>query len=188
MRRTIEQFRGVARELTIELRGMLRRVVIGATTSDRLWQFLGYEGIDQGEREPFTKTEVFQGVGFSSRPKAGQGEAIIAHIGGRAGHAVAIATRDRATEPGDLSEDETQMHTSKAQVRVKANGEVHVTDRSGGAAVPLATLADLEALKKIIQTWTPVPNDGGAALKAAMLGLFNGPPTWPAGTSKLKGQ
>ncbi|HSR79107.1 MAG TPA: hypothetical protein VLN57_21215 [Xanthobacteraceae bacterium] len=68
---------------------------------------------------------------------------------------------------------------------VLARPSVLIHDGSGGA-VPLATVPDLNALKSAIQGWMPVANDGGAALKAALLALFAGPPTWPAGTTVLE--
>lgn len=61
----------------------------------------------------------------------------------------------------------------------------------GGQAVQFVALANLvdaqlAALKSAIAGWTPVPNDGGAALKAALTALFTGPPVWPASTAATK--
>lgn len=56
--------------------------------------------------------------------------------------------------------------------------------------VALATkvATELNALKTAFNTWVPVPNDGGAALKAILTTLFS---TWPgsvaSGTVKIKG-
>lgn len=68
-----------------------------------------------------------------------------------------------------------------------ARPEVLVHDGDGGAE-SLALNAQLVALKNAIAGWTPVANDGGAALKAALTVLFTGPPVWPAGTTVLKGK
>jgi hypothetical protein len=65
--------------------------------------------------------------------------------------------------------------------------EVVVHDGAGGAA-PLLPLAQAEALRDAINSWTPVANDGGAALKVKLTALFAGPPTWPQGTTVLKGK
>lgn len=65
--------------------------------------------------------------------------------------------------------------------------EVVIHD-GGGGAEPLVQLSQLQALHDAIVGWAPVPNDGGAALKAAMMALFSGPPAWPAGTTVLKGK
>lgn len=40
----------------------------------------------------------------------------------------------------------------------------------------------------MIRAWVPAPVDGGAALKALLMALFDGPPGWPAYTTKLKGE
>lgn len=63
--------------------------------------------------------------------------------------------------------------------------EVVVHDGSGGAGT-LATHQDLLDLKDAINGWTPVANDGGAALKAALTSLFSD--GWPHGTTVLKGK
>jgi hypothetical protein len=68
---------------------------------------------------------------------------------------------------------------------VIARPHVLVHDGAGGAG-PLVPLSQLQALHDAIVGWTPVPNDGGAALKTALLALFSGPPTWPAGTTVLE--
>lgn len=195
MRKTIDELRHQTSSATTSLRGMIRRVAIGVARADRLLQLLGYDA--GGGREVFDKIRNFQGIGFSSRPRAGKGEAILVKVGAAAAHLVAIATRDLSSEPTDLDEDESQLHNSTAQVRVTKAGKVEVTDRAGGAAVALATKADLDALRAVLSNWTPAPTDGGAALKTALqtAGLIDptGPaPTpvasWPAGTSVLKGQ
>lgn len=187
-RRTISDFRGTSAEFVNELRGMARKLVAGAIASSRAWQLLGYEGIE-GERETFDDVEVFQGVGFGSRPAAGgTPEVIVLNIGGRAGHPVVVATRDESTRVS-LEADETAIWNSKSLVLIKADGTVEIRDRAG-VALPLATKADLAALVAAIRAWTPVPNDGGAALKVALLALFDTPDadTWPAGTQKLKAE
>lgn len=186
-RRDPDELRSLTSAAAAAFRGLVRRVAIGTLTSSRLWNLLGYE-VAPGSREAFDRVETFQGIGFAARPRTGKGEAIVLNVGGRAGHPVVVATREIESEPDDLSADETSLHNSSAQVLVTEDGEVHVRDRSGGVAVALATKADLDNLKAAIQGWTPVPNDGGAALKAALLALFTGPPTWPAGTTKLRGQ
>lgn len=170
-----------------ELHGMVRRVSIGLAGAGRLWQFIGYEGAE-GDRESFDGVEVYQGIGAAARPRAGAGDALLLHVGGRSGHAVAAVMRDRATEPEDLDEDETQIHNSATHVRVTKAGVVEVRARAGGVPLRLATIADLEALAQAFATWVVVPNDGGAALKTLLTSLMAGPPAWPAGTTKLKAQ
>lgn len=123
MRRTVADHRANQRPWGIELRGMVRRVVIAAARASGLWQLRGYKGIDE-EDEPFENVEVFQGIGFSSRPKSsGKPEAILVQVGGRAGNAVVVATRDK-TLPLALDEDETAIMNSLRTVLVNKLGHV----------------------------------------------------------------
>ncbi len=79
------------------------------------------------------------------------------------------------------------LYNTVAVVFLKADGSIEARS-AGGTALPLATKADLEALRDAIVAWTPVGGDGGAALKVALTDLFTGPPAWPAGTTKLKAE
>lgn len=55
-------------------------------------------------------------------------------------------------------------------VKVDPNGTVNLGAAAGAAFIALASRVDAEltALKAVFNGWTPVPNDGGAALKTAM--------------------
>jgi len=88
-----------------------------------------------------------------------------------------------------LNHDDTQMWVSRftevekwhvrtnsgSKVEVLANGEVHLNGDSKGALVVVSDLVtklntlenDLNTIKAVFSAWTPVPNDGGAALKGA---------------------
>lgn len=55
---------------------------------------------------------------------------------------------------------------------------------SDAATEPPALNSDLVALRQAVESWTPVPNDGGAALKAILLALFS--TGWPTGATKVK--
>lgn len=62
---------------------------------------------------------------------------------------------------------------------------VHLGVNSGESATDAVALASkvdaqLSALKTTLAAWTPVPGDGGAALKAALATLFAPPSSWPA--------
>ena len=61
------------------------------------------------------------------------------------------------------------------KIEIKDNGEVHLNGDGLGGLVKVAELKTqldkntqlLEAIQNVFNSWTPVPNDGGAALKAA---------------------
>lgn len=182
---TIAELARITDPLLRRLIGAIRRMTV-TVTSKTLWQLSGYQ-VDKVETLP---AEPFTGIGFYSRPPAsGKPEAIAVFAGGAKSPAI-VATRDEDTRKavaGGIAADETIVFSSAAVVYVRANGTVEVRTPSG-TALPLATKADLDALKAAINGWTPAPNDGGAALKTALTALFTGPPTWPAGTTVLKGQ
>jgi hypothetical protein len=105
---------------------------------------------------------------------------------------VLTAFRDEATRQavaGGLADGETCVYNDKAIIIVKADGTVEIR-LAGGVAIALATKADLDKLRANFNSWTPVPNDGGAALKAIMVAAAGilGLPTWPVGTTVLKAQ
>ncbi len=88
-----------------------------------------------------------------------------------------------------LMHDDEQMYVSRStevekwhiitdsgsKVEVLANGEVHLNGDGEGGLVIVSDLVsrlntieqDINTLKTVFTGWTPVPNDGGAALKAA---------------------
>lgn len=59
--------------------------------------------------------------------------------------------------------------------RVAVDGTVHLGGSTATAFVALASHVDAElnALKTVFSGWTPVPNDGGAALKTAVASGWN---------------
>jgi hypothetical protein len=190
--RTREALRESTDPKWIRIAGMVRRMAV-TLTSKVLWQLVGVPlPDDEGgatEREVIN-AEAFIGFGFFARPpSSGKPEAIILSVGD-ADAPMIIAVRDektRAAIVGALKLGETAIYTDQALVYLKDNGTIEARSAAGAAAA-LATKADMDALKSAIQGWTPVPNDGGAALKTALLALFSGPPTWPAGTKKFNAE
>ena len=131
--------------------------------------------------------EHFQPYGFFSVPLAGA-EGVALFPGGDRGHPLVIVMSDRRYRPTGQEPGTAGIHNQTgARVVVLPDDTVEARSESGTAAA-LATKADLDALKSAITGWTPVAGDGGAALKAALLALFSGPPSWPAGTSVLKAE
>lgn len=164
--------------------GMLRRFTLKLSRG-RLWQILGH--LIDGVRENFD-SEPFQGIGFWSSPAKGErAEVIVANLGGDAGHPVIIATRNedvRKLYDSQLAQGSTAMFNNATIIIINPDGTVEVRSRNGVAA-PLATKADLAALKSAISGAGTVPNDGGSAFKAALLAALS---SWPVGTTKLKAE
>lgn len=174
------------------LKGAIRRMAITLTTK-ALWQLAGFRQAD-GTTET-RMAEVFSGIGFYARPpSSGSPEAVVTMLGADSASPVVVATRDEATRAavaGGLAADETMVFTSQAVVYVKADGTIEIRSHNGSAQ-SLATNADLAAILSVLKTWTPVANDGGAALKTAILALVSDKqvdtPNWPIGTTKIKGE
>lgn len=125
--------------------------------------------------------EVLTPPGLSSRPAAGA-EVVVLSIGGNPSNRVALVV-DRANRlAGTLAEGEAALFVGNAGqlVRLKANGDIVITPKSGQnvyigdalavthAAVAEQVQARLDGLKTAISAWVVVPNDGGAALKTAL--------------------
>lgn len=70
----------------------------------------------------------------------------------------------------------------------KPSNGIEVTDSEvkAGGSNKLATHQDLVSLKNILNSWTPVAMDGGAALKTLLTSLIS--TGWPFGTLVTKGQ
>lgn len=64
-----------------------------------------------------------------------------------------------------------QIHVTASEIKL---GGSEATDK---VATAEKVLAELNALKSTFDTWTPVPGDGGSALKALLTTLFA---TWPS--------
>lgn len=202
---TIEELNRITDPEMRSLRGMIRRMGV-KVTSTALWQLIGYRIADLTER---LMAEPFTGIGFFSRPpRSGKPEGIAVFVGGTKSPAI-VALRDEKTRSsvvGDLAEDETAIFNSRAVVVVRADGTVEIR-LANGTAVPLATLADVQALWNFITTMVlPVQTAGTATSQAGYAGpppsapvpevpggplpipAMPAPPGPPSGTSVLRGQ
>lgn len=134
--------------------------------------------------------EVITPPGITARPSSA--EALVLSVGGNQAHRVALLF-DRTTRYKDeLAVGEVALHMGHGDqlVLLKANGNVVVVpsvaakvllgDAAASKRVALAedVTARLDALKTAINAWTPVPNDGGAALKLALA-------SWLAGSNAV---
>jgi len=92
-----------------------------------------------------------------------------------------------------FDEDSTRLDDLVVTAQTKAQilgPTVVVGGDSDYLALAAKVDAALIALSNTFTAWTPVPNDGGAALKTLLITLQTGPPTWPASVaaSKAKGE
>lgn len=169
-----------------ELAGKIRRFVVTRTTS-ALWQVTGHDLASIGGEVETREAEVFQGIGFYARPDDDEDtEAIVAFVAG-AGNPIAIAVRNEATRrqiAADLLAGETQIHNATVLIRIKANGTVEIRT-AAGVAVPLATKADLEALRTYVRSNMTIACPAGTSTPGTS--DVTGPPA-VAGTQVLKAQ
>lgn len=183
---SVQDFAEAAGVFRREMAGAVRRFVIGRSDGG-VWQVLGHLLFDPTKRE--TKdVENYPGIGVFARPPDGAGEGIVVQAGGPNNPAL-IAARDEATRAkvNDVAPDETAIYNSAARVHVKANGTIEARTHSG-TAEQLAMKSAIDGFFAILNGWTPVPNDGGAALKTAFTTYVSGNPGWPKSTTKLKGE
>jgi phage gp45-like len=190
--RSVEELAQVTSPTLRRFAGVLRRMAVSVTTRPS-WQVIGYRTPDAGDETAFA--EVFPGVGFYSRPpRSGAPEAVVAYVGG-ASHPVVVATRDEKTRAkvAVISEDEAIVFSTRAVVHVRANGTVEIRTRDG-IAVPLATKADVAALKAHVdQHRHQHAAPGGTALTTYPTSTPTGTPVpdlapAPAGTTVLRGE
>jgi phage gp45-like len=138
--------------------GAFRRMAI-KVTSTALWQVIGHRLLD-GSRET-RDAEVFYGVGFWARPTSSEkAEAFVTFTAGGSGSPLIVATRNEdarravaaALTGGTIAEGETLIFGSPGTpiVYLKANGTVEIR-LPGGAAVALATKADVDAVATFLK-------------------------------------
>lgn len=160
--------------------GMIRRMSI-RLTSVPFWRTVGHLLLNASETE-VRDPEMFSGIGFYSRPAAGSNaDAIVAFPGG-ASNPVIIAARDEDARKkhAELAQDETAMFNRLVIAVIKAAGTMEIR-AAAGVASPLATKADLDALKAYIVTHVH-PAPGGTTSQPT------GPVPTAAGTTVLKAQ
>lgn len=123
---TSQESRAETSTLRREIKGAIRRMAV-TLTSGTFWQVAGHLLLDPTKRET-REAEVFSGIGFYARPKAGHNtDALVVYPGGAA-NPVIVATRDEAARKtmATLAEDETAMFNSRAGAVVRANGTVEI--------------------------------------------------------------
>lgn len=164
--------------------GRIRRMTVGPT-SRPLWQVIGHSLADVGGDIETRSAEAFTGIGFYARPpdSGGSPEVIAVFTGKTAGNPVIIAARDERTRKAvaQLEADETAIFTSKAMIRIKADGTIEIAS-VGGTPQKLVTKADFDAHVSWVTTHyhnDPVSGVSGPAAP---------PPPSPVYTTKLKAE
>lgn len=177
-----ERFAEATNPAKRSMRSMVRRLAIVAT-SRVLWQLTGVRTLD-GDTEAVT-VEVFPGIGFYARPPStSKPEAVVVNVGGANAPAI-VATRDEQTRKAvaDLAVDEAAMFNSQAIVHVKADGTIHARS-AGGAALPLATKADVDSLR----TWLIAHTHAGVTTGVGVSAVAALTPPVVTGTTVLRGE
>jgi phage baseplate assembly protein V len=143
---------------------------------------------DGSAREVIEDAEHFQPYGFYAVPKVGA-EAVVIFRNGDRGHPLVLAVADRRVRPTGGQAGEVGLYTDEGDAVRLGRGHVIIVTTSGeirlgsaAATLPVALYRDLASLKAIFNGWTPVANDGGAALKTKLADWH------PAGATKVKAE
>lgn len=180
----------------VRARNAIRRFVVKLTDA-AIWQLAGVRTPDGIETR---RAEVFGGIGIAARPPAGNESEAIGVMVGDANTPVVIAIRDektRAAVAGALGVDETMLFNTTALMLIKSDGTIEARS-VGGAAVALATKADVQALRDYVRNQfstatghihaTPSgPTTTITTVNAAGSAPTHAPPS-PSGTTVLKGE
>ena len=127
-RRSVAALRGSNSPARMQLLNQIRRESVDVTKDQGIWSTRAYID-DDGNVETNPDVEVFQGVGFASRPlKANEAECIVARVGAKGNNPVIIATRDRDAEIA-LNRDETAIFNSTGTfAKIKADGSIELNN------------------------------------------------------------
>jgi phage baseplate assembly protein V len=125
--------------------------------------------------ETLDDVEHWQPYGFGAVPLPGAAALLLA-VGATRSHTICALVADGRHRPTGLEPGDSYLHDNRGQlVRLSENGVLVSTDEALkiGAANDAPIL--LEKFKAVLDGWTPVPNDGGAALKTALTAAFEIP-------------
>ena len=182
--KTIEQLQRVLDPALVTAKGAVRRMAI-SLTSRVLWQLTGFRlpGAGGSTTTETQTAEPFTGIGFYARPPtSGKPEAIVIMVNDGQ-NPVVVAVRDektRAAIAGALEANETAVFNSAAIVHVKADGTIEARSASG-VAVPLATLADVQAMRSTYNGHQHLETGGTTNVTTSLMAA-------PTGTTVLKGE
>lgn len=190
---TIEATRNATNSAARMLLGSLRRMAV-RVSSKPFWQSVGVLLLDNKTKET-VEAEVFSGIGFYSRPKAGaNAETLIGYFGDTS-NPVVIATRDEGlrSDMAKLDEDETAIYNSKVSATATADGHFEIQSGPiGGAPERLPTWADIQALAARLEAVVVAHNTHTHAVVGTTAiittSLVAGPAPTLIGTTVLKAE
>lgn len=137
------------------------------------------------EGEDADDCQRMQEFGFNSIPQVGM-EAVVVFPNGDRGNPYVVCIGDRTHRPEGWADGEAGTYNAfSAIMHHKADGTTEIT--GGGAAVTLATKADIDKLLGVLDAWVVAATDGGGALKTLLNAAYSSGFA-AAGTSKLKGE
>jgi phage gp45-like len=148
-------------KLARQIRSVVSRAVVnsGNTLYQVLWQ----------DDRVSADVEYFQPQGLHARVPAEATGALLAPNANKSASVLLCASGAVPTDSIDAGE--CGLHyLGEWRVFVDADGSVRLTERDPSDFAALASKVDqqLGDLKSALNAWTPVPNDGGAALKVAI--------------------
>lgn len=172
--------RALVRSVRAEIRSLVRRVVVGKTTSAG-GDTARCRGTTFGDTA--TEGEQLQQYGFASTPPKSAEGLYFERLG------VMICCDHRTNRPALSGTEVAVWHDSGAAIFFRDDGSIALLPKSGqkveiggepGAEfVALAQKVDtiISTLDTVFRGWVIPGSDGGAALKTAYLAAFATPPT-----------
>ena len=167
---------------------MLVKALVTAVNDTGQIQLVKLSGLS-GEHQD--GVERLQSYGLTSNPPSGS-EAVVAYLGGNRDHGVVIVCDNGAFRVTGLASGEVSIWSQyEQQILLKADGSVEITAPAGVSvgtgsdSVAMAAKVDAlwNAFYTMFSAWTPVAQDGGAALKTAFTAAFSSPPASVASTN-----
>jgi phage gp45-like len=129
--------------------------------------------------------ERLQNYGLSSSPPAGEAEALVGFLNGNRDHGVVIVCDSGAYRVLNLKDGEVALYSKHGQtVLLTEDGDVEAdlpgvwSMGTGADFVAMAAKVNniLSSFYTMFSSWTPAPQDGGAALKTLFTANFPSPP------------
>jgi len=167
-RETIQLVRRLLAPIARRVRLTVSRAVLDLINDTEGMQLVQ---VDLLSDELRSDVEHFQPYGFTSVPSQGA-EGVYLSVGGDRSHGVVVCLADRANRKTGLQDGEVAVyHRDGAYALLDEDGHINLVTKTG-SKTKLATGEGLGAflseLHSAISGWTPVANDGGAALQTAL--------------------